>query len=70
MRKVVGAGKAQLRTVDGKLNPRRLTEVLYRRPGGTDWEPVSTPIFFHADSTQPRPSVLFLLQRLPRSCWD
>ncbi len=36
-----GAGMAQLRTVDGKLNPRRLTQVLYRRPGGTDWEPVS-----------------------------
>ena len=30
---------AQLRTVDGKLNPRRLTKVLYRRPGGTEWEP-------------------------------
>ena len=33
-----GASLAQLRTVDGKLNPRRLTEVLYRRPGGTEWE--------------------------------
>ena len=32
---------AQLRTVDGKLNPRRLTQVLYRRPGGTEWEPKS-----------------------------
>ncbi len=36
-----GASLAQLRTVDGNLNPRRLTEVLYRRPGGTDWEPKS-----------------------------
>jgi len=36
-----GASLAQLRTVDGKLNPRRLTKVLYRRPGGTDWEPKS-----------------------------
>ena len=36
-----GAGMAQLRTVDGKLNPRRLTQVLHRKPGGTDWEPVS-----------------------------
>jgi len=33
-----GASLAQLRTVDGKLNPYRLTKVLYRRPGGTDWE--------------------------------
>ena len=33
-----GASLTQLRTVDGKLNPRRLTKVLYRRPGGTDWE--------------------------------
>jgi len=32
-----GASLAQLRTVDGKLNPRRLTQVLYRRPGGTEW---------------------------------
>ncbi len=36
-----GASLAQLRTVDGKLNPRRLTEVLYRRSGGTEWEPKS-----------------------------
>ena len=35
-----GAGLAQLRTVDGELNPRRLTRPLYRRPGGTDWETV------------------------------
>jgi len=33
-----GASLSQLRTVDGKLNPRRLTQVLYRRPGGTEWE--------------------------------
>ncbi len=33
-----GASLAQLRTVDGNLNPRRLTQVLYRRPGGRDWE--------------------------------
>jgi len=36
-----GASISQLRTVDGKLNPRRLTQVLYRRPGGTEWEPQS-----------------------------
>ena len=36
-----GASLAQLRTVDGKLNPRRLTQVLYRRPGGTEWMPKS-----------------------------
>jgi len=36
-----GASLAQLRTVDGKLNPRRLTQVLYRKPGGTEWEPKS-----------------------------
>ncbi len=33
-----GASLAQLRTVNGKLNPRRLTKVLYRAPGGSDWE--------------------------------
>lgn len=33
-----GASLAQLRTVDGNLNPRRLAQVLYRRPGGRDWE--------------------------------
>ena len=32
-----GASLAQLRTVEGKLNPHRLTQVLYRRPGGTEW---------------------------------
>ena len=36
-----GAGLAQLHTVDGEINPRRLTQVLYRRPGGTEWEPKS-----------------------------
>ena len=33
-----GASLAQLHTVDGEINPRRLTKVLYRRPGGSDWE--------------------------------
>ena len=28
----------QIRTVNGKLNPRRLTKVLYRAPNGTAWE--------------------------------
>jgi formate dehydrogenase major subunit len=28
----------QIRTVDGKLNSRRLTKVLYRSPNSTDWE--------------------------------
>jgi len=28
----------QIRTVDGKDNPRRLTKVLYRAPGAADWE--------------------------------
>ena len=36
-----GAGLYQLRQVDGELNPRRLTKVLYRPPGGTEWEPKS-----------------------------
>jgi formate dehydrogenase major subunit len=36
-----GAGMAQLRTVDGALNPRRLTQPLYRAPGATSWAPVS-----------------------------
>lgn len=35
-----GASMAQLRTVDGKLNPRRLTKVQYRAPGARDWEEV------------------------------
>lgn len=33
-----GASLAQLHTVDGKPNPRRLNNVLYRKPGGTEWE--------------------------------
>jgi formate dehydrogenase major subunit len=33
-----GAGMAQLRTVDGELNPNRLTHVLYRAPNSTEWE--------------------------------
>lgn len=28
----------QIRTVNGKLNPRRLTKVLYRAPNSTAWE--------------------------------
>jgi formate dehydrogenase major subunit len=28
----------QMRTVDGKLNPRRLTKVLYRAPNSSTWE--------------------------------
>lgn len=28
----------QLRTVEGKLNPRRMTKVLYRAPNGAAWE--------------------------------
>ncbi len=28
----------QIRTVDGELNPRRRTKVLYRAPNGTAWE--------------------------------
>jgi formate dehydrogenase major subunit len=33
-----GASLAQLHTVDGEPNPRRLTNVLYRKQGGTEWE--------------------------------
>jgi len=36
-----GASMGQLRTVDGALNPRRLTEPLYRAPGASDWTPIS-----------------------------
>jgi len=36
-----GASLAQWRTVDGELNPRRLTTVKYRPPGAKDWEEVS-----------------------------
>ncbi|OGO40237.1 MAG: hypothetical protein A2147_09960 [Chloroflexi bacterium RBG_16_57_8] len=28
----------QIRTVDGKLNPKRMTKVLYRAPNATEWE--------------------------------
>lgn len=28
----------QIRTVDGKLNPRRLTKMLYRAPNATQWQ--------------------------------
>ena len=35
-----GASLPQLRTVDGKLNPRRLTKPRYRAAGATDWEEV------------------------------
>ncbi len=35
-----GASIAQVRTVDGKLNPRRLTKPKYRAPGAADWEEV------------------------------
>jgi len=33
-----GASLAQLHTVDGKPNPRRLNKVKYRAPGGTKWQ--------------------------------
>jgi len=33
-----GASLAQLRTVDGKLNERRLTNPMYRAPGASGWE--------------------------------
>jgi formate dehydrogenase major subunit len=36
-----GGSLAQLRTVDGKLNPRRLTKVQYRAPGADKWQEVS-----------------------------
>ena len=36
-----GASLAQLRTVDGKLNPRRLTAVKYRAPGAREWSQVT-----------------------------
>ncbi len=36
-----GASLAQLHQVDGKINPRRLQNPLYRPPGGTDWEVLS-----------------------------
>lgn len=36
-----GASLAQLRTVDGKLNPKRLTKPLKRAAGGTAWQEIS-----------------------------
>ena len=33
-----GMALAQLNQVDGKPNSRRLNKVLYRAPGGTDWQ--------------------------------
>jgi formate dehydrogenase major subunit len=33
-----GGAMAQLRTVDGALNPRRLTGIKYRRPNALDWD--------------------------------
>ncbi len=36
-----GASLAQLRTVDGGLNPRRLTTPKYRAPGASNWQDVS-----------------------------
>jgi len=33
-----GLAMAQVRQVDGKLNPYRLTKPLYRAPNGTTWE--------------------------------
>jgi len=36
-----GQALLQMRTVDGKSNPNRLTKPLYRRPGGTDWEEIN-----------------------------
>jgi len=33
-----GQGMAQLRTVNGVLNPRRLTGIKYRAPGAADWD--------------------------------
>lgn len=36
-----GAGLAQMNTVDGAPNPRRLTKPLYRAPGGTAWQEIS-----------------------------
>jgi len=36
-----GASLSQLRSVDGKLNPRRLTTPRYRAPYASDWQDVS-----------------------------
>jgi len=36
-----GQGMGQLRTVNGALNPKRLTQPLYRAPGAASWTPVT-----------------------------
>ena len=36
-----GQGMAELRTVDGALNPKRLLEPMKRLPGATTWTPIS-----------------------------
>lgn len=36
-----GQAIGQLHTVDGAVNPKRLTQPLYRAPGATDWTPIS-----------------------------
>lgn len=38
-----GQALSQFHTVDGKDNEQRLTKPLYRRPGGTAWEPMEWP---------------------------
>ncbi len=35
-----GLAMAQLHTVDGEINPRRLQKPMYRRPGASEWEEV------------------------------
>lgn len=35
-----GQAMGQLRTVDGAVNPKRLTQPLYRAPGATTWTPM------------------------------
>lgn len=35
-----GLAMAQLHTVDGEINPRRLQKVLHRTPGASEWEEV------------------------------
>ena len=35
-----GLSMAQLHTVDGEINPRRIQNVLHRSPGSTEWEEV------------------------------
>ena len=36
-----GQASIQLRTVDGALNPRRITQPMVRRPGAAEWETIS-----------------------------